>query len=73
MRFQKIFRVGFLLLVVITLGSTSLFAQLAESAQKIHPVVKYSQNVVSSGDAAAVAILLNIKKGWHVNAHIPHI
>ena len=72
MRFFKIITVGLSVWVISILGSGRLYAQMASSAEKVKPAIKLAKNVIPAGDSVDVAILLNIKKGWHVNAHEPH-
>lgn len=71
MRFFKVIAVGLSVWIVSIFGSGQLYAQIASSAQKVHPSVELAKNVIPAGDSVDVAILLNIKEGWHVNAHEP--
>ena len=64
----KVLLVAFLVTGLIT-GVQAV--QSANSAEKVKTEVRLSQNVIPAGDSVAAAVMLNIKKGWHVNAHRP--
>lgn len=49
-------------------GTTS---EVTKSAKKVRLESKLSHNVVPAGHTFKAAVLLNIEKGWHINAHKP--
>lgn len=61
----------FALLLSFSLGTTDIAAQTVRSSEKVLPAFQLSRNVIPAGDSASVAVLMNIKDGWHVNARIP--
>jgi len=46
-------------------------AQSASSTEKVKTKIKLSQNVIPAGDSAAVAVVMKVDEGWHVNANEP--
>jgi len=68
---KGLIKVLLVLLLVAGLGTGARAAQSASSAEKVKTEIRLSKNVIPAGDSAATVVVLNIKKGWHVNAHHP--
>jgi hypothetical protein len=69
---QTISRYYFLVLLsgfIIAPGLST--AQSASSTEKVKTKIKLSQNVIPAGDSAAVAVVMKVDEGWHVNANEP--
>lgn len=61
-----------LLILLIIIGfPVSLYGQMDSSVEKVEIEVKLSHNKIKPGSEFSVAVILNIKESWHLNAHEP--